>query len=248
MIGAISILALLGAVAAPASELRGVAVVVAPPAAVETVSPALSLPVTEIAVAAGAPVAAKRVLVVVDVARLQRKLERALRELRAIQEERRFQKTMEQEKPRSSSTRPFEGPGDSQDMNRARREIDAFSDLREAQSELAMADVRAPDAGYVVEHLLAAGQSTRKRKPALRFVPLAKTRLTVTVDPAPAEATPAGREVVVVAVADETRRFRARVDSLVTTSASTAVYTLLPLELPFLFLDAETEVRLASAE
>ena len=218
---------------------------VAIPEHVTTVSATQSLPILNLAVPAGSPTVKDGLVVQVDLTKLQRELVSRQRELSDIQKEQRFRASNKE--VRKSSARNFEGPPNVFDSNLATRESDALSGLLAVQTKLSTAQIRAPEDGYVVEHLLVTGKTTKKRKPAFRFVELSEVRVTVNVDSTEGFEFPPGSEVVVSAVAEPERAFRARVESLVTTSEGGAFFTLEPIELPFLALGDSAPVIVTDA-
>lgn len=242
-------LLMLSAISAAALDLVGRAQLEALPGSVREVVATESLPVKALGAQVAAPVEAQRILVELDLAKLQRRLDGTQRELREVRELRRTRRSSGEVRPPGGlNSAGFEGPPNQFEANLAQREADALSEFADLSSRLASAHVRAPDDGFVVGYQVAPGKNSKRRKPALTFVELAKTRLTVTIDPAPAEEFAMASEVLVISASDPTQRFRARLDSLVTTSEKTAGYAFVPLELPFIALGDGAEVRLASPD
>ncbi len=247
----VKLFALLMLSSAPAAALDvvGTARLEALPGSAREVVATESLPVKALGAEVAVPVEAQRILVELDLAKLQRRLDSSQRELREVRELRRTRRSSGEVKPPGGlNSGGFEGPPNNFETNLAQREADLLSEFADLSARLASAHVRAPDDGFVLEYQVTPGKSSKRRKPALTFVELAKTRLTVTIDPAPAEEFAMASEVLVISASDPTRRFRARLDSLVTTSENTAGYSFVPLELPFFNVGDGAEVRLASPD
>jgi multidrug resistance efflux pump len=234
-----------GPTALRAADVPGRASLAAP-GNVTTVSAAQSLPVLGLPVPAGSPVPRGALIVEVDLSKLQRELNAAQKELNEVQAERRFRASNRQV-VRRGGNRQFDGPGNSMEANLEMRESDAMRELLDVQTKLSTAQIRAPEDGYVVEHLLAPGGKSKKRKPAFDFVELSSVRVTIEMELSAGSDFPPDSEARVSSSSEPDRSFRARVDSLVTTSEGGAVITLEPLELPFLALGASAPVTLSNA-
>jgi multidrug resistance efflux pump len=238
------ILAFFLAGASPGLELRGRALAEAPDGKAEVVKATLSLEIRDVAIAVGDPVAANQPLLILDTSKIERRLQAKEKELLVIQAEKRERDLRGLDRPRTSGNRDFEGAPQSTALYWEQRELDTQRDIRELRSQLDSAHVRAPKDGYVVRFQVGKGEETRKRKPVLEFVGLSDTRISVTIDPAPDEELAIGTEILIIDEAVPDRTFRARVDSLITTSEQTAAYALTPTALPFLNLDTARAVRL----
>jgi hypothetical protein len=125
------------------------------------------------------------------------------------------------------------------------RQDDASRELPELQTRLTQAPVRAPKDGYFVSSLFEVGMSTKKRKPAATFVPLAKTVLEVRVPAADAAPLVGAREVVVRAAGEPPREFRGKLAGS-TPDGDRVVLRIQPVELPFLALGAPTPVTVSA--
>lgn len=236
------------ALAAPLAAIE--ATVRAIPGAEIEIKAGISLEVTALPVTAGQPAAAHAVLVAVDVSGLEAELVAAQRRMTAAQSEKR-RVTANQEVVRGgggSSTAP--GPptgGEIWLQHNADNLANAQRDLTQLQGKIAAAAVRAPGDGYLLRPLVEVGGSTRKRKPAAVFVPLAKTTMTVTV---PAELAPPLSDALVLRIADAddpARSFRGRLEAS-EPAGEVVRFHVVPLELPFLVLDRATPVTLAVVE
>jgi multidrug resistance efflux pump len=244
---AVLLLALLSSAAiSDAATISGNASLTVGPAGVAAIDAQQSLPVTRLAVPAGTAVGKGEVVVEVDPQKLQRELNSKQAELNEVQKERRF-RASNREVKRGGGTKLFDGPPNQMEANLEMREQDALRDLLEVQSKLSTAQIRAPEDGYVVQHLLTPGTKAKRRKPAFRFAKLSEVRVKIELGSEVETGFPPGSEVRVAALSEATRSFRARVDSQVTTSEGGAVFTLVPLELPFLALGESASVVVTPA-
>jgi multidrug resistance efflux pump len=125
-------------------------------------------------------------------------------------------------------------------------ESNAISDMARLQSELAIANLRAPADGFVRQQFYAVGAKARKRKPLVSFVEAQKTVLEATVPAAEAGPFAVGSVVRVADAGNAARGFRGRV--LAADPAGDAVaLRIQPLDLPFLALDSPASVSLSVA-
>lgn len=209
---------------APAVELRAVAILSADPESAEVVRAAQSVAVRAFVLAPGAPAARNELLIDVDTDRLQRELDDKLAELRSIQTER-----------RSGPVAVAQVPGES----------GTIQELSDLQAMLTSAAVRAPADGFVVRYLVNPGSRTKRRKPVLIFADLSRTLVKATLESEPPEPLSIGSAVRVTSAYDPSRAFRAQLLRLERTSGGATVYVLAPRTLPFLHLNAATEVVLS---
>jgi biotin carboxyl carrier protein len=206
----------------------------------------ISLKVTALPVPAGRPASVHAVLVAVDVSGLEAELVETQRRVTAAQTEQR-RMTTNQDVVRGGGSSGSSGPPSRADMwaqSTADSLADAQRDLTRLQGRIAGAAIRAPADGYLLRPLVEVGDSTRKRKPAALFVPLAGTTLTVTVL---AERAPPLSDALVLRIADAAdpeRSFRGRLESS-EPAGEQVRFHVVPLELPFLELDRPTAVTLA---
>ena len=229
--------------AGSAQAAEAVATLTVPGDSEAVLSSIVSLPVAAIRVASGTPVAKEAILVEMNKEKLQRELEGLKKELEHVKSEQRYRASERDLGGAGAGSTMFGGGGNSIQANLAMAEGDLTRDMLEVQTKLATADVRAPQDGYVVKHFLAAGAPARKRKPALTFVEARKTRVQVSVGGG--EYRPG--ELVVVASADSSSRFRATVAESSPTPAGLSLL-LQPEELPFLSLGAPTEVTVSGVK
>lgn len=226
----------------PTDDVRGTARLLAPEASVVVLNAAVTLPVVALPVAPGEPVSKGTVLVELKLEKIERELRQRQKDLRAIQEEKRY-RTSNREVQRGGGTRQFEGPSGGVEVNLAIKEADAMRDMLEVQTKLSIAEPRASEDGYLVRNFYAAGAEAKRRKPLVSFVAATRTALTVTVAEGVAADFPPGAAVAVTSAADSAQRFRATVVSAAASTGSDGVeLTLRPLELPFLALDRPATV------
>lgn len=236
--------------AAPASALAegvaGEATVSAPAGSEAELKASASLRVTGLPVAPGHAVAEDAILIAVDTTELERALADARKRLNAAQSEQR-QRAVDQ--PGRSTSSSASGPPSRSDMMAQAmqdRQNDASRELPELQTRLTQAPLRAPKDGYFVRSLFEVGMSTKKRKPAAAFVPLAKTVLEVRVPAADAASLAGARELVVRSTDEPERAFRGKLEGS-TPDGDRMVLRIKPVELPFLALGEPTPVTVAAA-
>ncbi len=245
---ALILTAAVAALAAPAA--RAVAVdarLVAPPGSEAELKSTISLEVRALPAALNQPVAKGALLVQMDLTKLQKELEGEQKTLASAQEEKRrlaVQRGATSSSPASNSRVDMQNAQNVSDAQMA--ESNAISDIARLQSELATADLRAPEDGYVVRQLFAVGAKAKKRKPLVVFVEAKKAVLEATVPAAEAAPFAAGATVRVADAGNPARAFRGKVLAA-TPAGETVALRIQPLELPFLALDAAASVQLSAA-
>lgn len=231
---------------AAASTVAAEALLIAPPTAETEVDALLSSPVQSIPAAASQPVRKGELLAVIDITKLEMELEATRRTLISVQAEKRRRIT-DRPVPRAGTTssRGFEEPTTSRDMELAQAETSAMSEITDLQSRIASAAMRAPADGYVVRYLYAVGAKAKRRKPFLIFAEAQKTTLETSLGSGDAAPFVPGAEVRVASVADPALAFRGRVESA-TPSGDAVALRIRPLELPFLPLGSAAQVTLSA--
>jgi len=245
----LTVLAVIAALASvPAAQAATVDARLVAPAGSETeLKATLSAEVRSLPAALGQPVEKGALLVEMDLSKLQKELEGERKNLASAQEEKRrlaVQRGATSSSPASNSRTDMSNAQAVADAQMA--ESNAISDLARLQSELATANLRAPGDGYVVRQLFAVGAKAKKRKPLLGFVEAQKTVLEAAIPAAEAGAFVPGASVRVADAANAARSFRAKVLSAAP-AGETVALRLQPLELPFLALDTQASVQLATA-
>jgi multidrug resistance efflux pump len=220
---------------------------VAPPGSEKEVKAVISESVVALPVAVNQPVAKGTILAEVDTAKLQKELEGLTKSLRNAQEQKRYLATQRGATSSSATTGGRAGQQNAQEVAAAQMaEANAISDLARVQTELATANVRAPDDGYVSRQLYAVGAKAKRRKPFLTFVEARSTVVEAAIPAAEAGPFGVGKEVRIADAANPSRSFRGKV--LNATPAEDAVaLRIQPLELPFLALSTSAAVTLSAA-
>jgi hypothetical protein len=126
------------------------------------------------------------------------------------------------------------------------REASALNAFSAAVSEMTSATVSAPRDGYVLRQLYAVGDTSRKWRPLLHFVPVQQTILEVSVPKATRALFAPGAAIRVHSATAPSRSFRGRVESAAVSEES-LVLQIRPLDLPFLLLSTASPVTLTPA-
>jgi hypothetical protein len=236
----VSCLALLPAGLA-AQTLSGSARLQAPESSIVVLNAVVSLPVDSHPTVAGEPVRKGAILAEMKVEKLERELRELQKDLRSIQEEKRY-RTSSKEVTLGGGSPLFQGPSSGVEADLAIKEADAMRDMLEVQTRLSQASPRAPEDGYLVRNLVAAGADAKRRKPLVSFVAASRTTLTITV-PAVAATLPPGTAVDVASAENAELHFR----GVIATGGSPTEVVVRPLELPFLALDRPQTVTVTVA-
>lgn len=241
--------ALLLAASAAGSPMNAVEIearLVVPPGSEMELKSTLSLTVRALPAPLHQPVTKGTLLVEMDVQDLQKELEGQRKALTRAQAEKRELATRRRatsSTPASSSRADIANAQAVADAEMA--ESNAISDLARVQTELATADLRAPDDGYVLRNLYAVGAKAKKRKPLLVFVAAQKAVVEAAVPAAAAEPFTVGTAVRIADAGNPSRSFRGKILSADPAGDSVAL-RIQPLELPFLALEASASATLTA--
>ena len=211
-----------------AAEVAAVARLTAPAAAVIPIQAKATLLVRSLPADPGMPVAAGRILVEQDTAILEGRLAKRQQELTGMQAEN-----------RQKAVGARQGTGEI-----GQPEVQAAREILDLQAEITAATTVAPQDGYVVRHHFAVGARAKRRKPLLDFVPATATVVELTLARALATDYPAGARVRVAAASDRAAAFDGTILTATAAEAS-VVLRIRPAALPFLALDAPTDVALS---
>lgn len=234
------------ATGSPTQAVESEARLVVPPGSEAELKSTLSLTVRALPAPLHQPVTKGTLLVEMDVQKLQKELEGQRKTLTRAQAEKRelaTQRRATSSTPASSSRADMANAQAVADAQMA--EANALSDLARIQTELATADLRAPDDGYVLRQLYAVGAKARRRTPLLVFVAAQKVVVEAAVPAAVAEPFAVGSAVRVADSGNPSRVFRGKILSADPAGDSVAL-RIQPLELPFLALEAIASVTLSA--
>ena len=243
--------ALSGGAAAFAAEAAGAigieARLVAPAGSESELKSALTLPVRALPTAINQPAPKGAVLVEMDVAKLQKELEGLRKDLTRAQNRKRELASSRGATSSSPSSNSRADMQNASEVSEAQmEEANAISDLARVQTELATANLLAPDDGYVRRNLFAVGATAKKRKPLATFVEAKKTVVETAVPAAAAAAFAVGATVRIADATNSAVGFRGKVLAA-TPEGETVALRIQPLELPFQALDSTASARLSLA-
>lgn len=226
--------------ASSGEPIAAVGILSAEPGGERILKPVISAPVRTLPAAVGSPVRRGAVLAEMS---FQNSTDAAGHQLQSVQSVRRMVDPQPNPGFDPQGPAPYLEPPTESIYRRESSALNAYSG---AVSEMTSASISAPRDGYVLRQLYAVGDTSRKWRPFLHFVPVKQTLLEASVPKATGELFPPGAAIRVDSVIAPSRSFRGRVESAAV-SGESLILRVRPLDLPFLLLDTASPITLTPA-